>query len=242
MSNSAPARESPPAGRRTLRVDMHVHTACSHDGYLTLEALEAACRRRSIAAVVIADHNEIEGALRAAGLSAQGRMATRIIVAEEVSTAEGEIIGLFLTRRIPPGMSMVETIRAIRNQGGLVYLNHPFGYSRRRGRLNLEAVRHLWGQIDAVEIFNGHNMIQQENMLAVELARAHGKPGGVGTDAHSAWEVGRSFVRMSEFNNPETFLASLANATYRCRPCPVAYRAAFRARKMLWPRPRALAS
>ncbi len=231
-------RQPQPCESRTQRVDMHVHTVYSHDGYLTLEALDAACRRRNITTVAIADHNEIDGALRAEAMRVEGSIRTRIIVAEEISTAEGEIIGLFLRERISPGMSMAGTIESIRSQGGLVYLNHPFGYSTRAGRLEIEALDGLWDQIDVVEVFNGRNMNQRANAMAASLARIRNKPGGVGSDAHSAWEVGRGCVCMPDFDGPGEFLAALRHATYACRPCPVAYRVVFKARKMLWPRPR----
>jgi predicted metal-dependent phosphoesterase TrpH len=220
-----------------MNIDFHVHTNYSYDGYLPLDKLDEVCSGRKITAVAITDHNETEGALEGAKVLGAGKFKTRVIVGEEVQTAQGEIIGLFLKRRIPPGMSLAETIEAIRDQGGLVYLNHPFGYGRRSAKLSLAELDGLWDKIDIVEIFNGRNWNQQANDLAKELALARGKPGGVGTDAHSPWEVGRSYVSMLDFDGPETFLASLRKATYVCRPCPFAYRLLFKARKLLLQRP-----
>ncbi len=224
----------------TQKVDMHVHTAYSYDGFLTLEDMDAACLRKGITGVVVSDHNEIDGALRADELHRNGSLKTRIIVGEEISTAQGEIIGLFLEKRIPPGMSMAETIAAIREQNGLVYLNHPFGYSKRSTKLQIDDLDDLWDKIDIVEVFNGRNRDQISNKLALELAKMHHKPGGVGTDAHSPWEVGRSFVQMAGFKDNEEFLVALRNAKYACRPCPFSYRIAFKARKVLLPKPRVL--
>ena len=214
-------------GETTQRVDMHVHSLYSYDGYLTFPALDAACRRRNITAVAIADHNGIGGALLAAALYEKGRIRTRIIVAEEVRTSQGEIIGLFLRDRIPPGMSMADTIRAIREQDGLVYLNHPFGYAHRAAGLDIRALEDLWDKIDIVEVFNGRNMDPRANVLAASLAGLRRKPGGVGSDAHSAWEVGRSYVSMPDFHGPQEFLAALHGATCTCYPCPLPYRVAF---------------
>ena len=218
-------------------MDMHVHTVYSHDGYLTLEALDAASYRRGITTVAITDHNEIEGAVLAAELKARGIIRTGIIVGEEITTTSGEIIGLFLKERIPPGMPMPQTIRAIREQGGLVYLNHPFGYSRRTHRLQIAALKDLWDRIDIVEIFNGRNIGQLPNKLAGNLAASRSKPGGAGSDAHSVWELGRSFVCIPQFEGPQEFLAALRRASYRYRPCPVTYRIAFKMRKLLFARP-----
>lgn len=218
-------------------VDLHVHSNFSYDGYLPLDKLNEACSRRRITTIAITDHNEIAGALEAARLNGKGVLRTRIIVGEEIKTTQGEIVGLFLKERIPPEMSLSDTMKAIRHQGGLLYLNHPFGYGRRAAKLSLAELDGLWDKIDIVEIFNGRNWNRRANDLAKELALKHNKPGAVGTDAHSPWEVGRSFVNMEDFDGPETFLAALRNATYICRPCPFAYRLLFKARKLLLQRP-----
>ena len=219
-----------------MNIDFHVHSNFSYDGYLPLGKLDEICSRRKITTVAITDHNEIEGAIEAAKLFSAGAIRTRVIIGEEVKTTQGEIIGLFLKECVPPDMSLADTIKAIRGQGGLVYLNHPFGYGRRAAKLSLAELDGLWDKIDIVEIFNGRNWNQQANDLAKELALKHNKPGGVGTDAHSPWEVGRSFVSMEDFDGPETFLAALRHASYVCRPCPRVYRVLFKVRKMIFPR------
>jgi len=216
---------------------MHVHTFYSYDGYLALDALDAAAQRRGVTTLAITDHDEIEGALRAADLHARGKIHTEIIVGEEIATSCGEIIGLFLNQRIPPGMSMRETIHAIRQQGGLVCLNHPFGYSRRTCRLQITALKDLWDQIDIVEVFNGRNIERTANELAANLAASRAKPRGAGSDAHSPWEVGRTFVCVPPFEGPKEFLTALRAANCVHRPCPLAYRLAFKMRKLLFPRP-----
>jgi predicted metal-dependent phosphoesterase TrpH len=216
---------------------MHVHTVYSHDGYLTLESLDGICRRRGITTIAITDHNEIAGALQAVKLHKAGRFRTNFIVGEEISTTEGEIIGLFLHEKIPAGMSMSETLAEIRKQGGLVYLNHPFGYSARAGCLNIDALDELWDRIDIIEVFNGRNVNQWANTLAGRLARTRGKPAGAGSDAHSRWEVGRTFVEISDFDTPAEFLNALRHANCTCNPCSIAYRIAFKGRKMFLPRP-----
>lgn len=223
---------------RRLAVDMHVHTAHSHDGYLSLNALARACRRRNLGAVAVTDHDEIAGALAAAREFRLGRFPARVIVGEEVTTSQGEIIGLFLRERVPPGMTLAETFRAIHEQGGLVYLNHPFGYGSRHAALRLDVLESLWAGVDVVEVFNARNRGLDANRLAARMARRRGKPGGAGTDAHSAWEVGRTYVSLPGFHGAQGFLASLGRATLVRRACPFAYRLAFKVRKMLLPGPR----
>jgi predicted metal-dependent phosphoesterase TrpH len=224
-------------GERMRAADLHVHTNYSPDGYLTLSQLDRVCLKRGIEVVAVTDHDEIAGALEGWRRCAAGKLRTRVIVGEEVRTTQGEIIGLFLKERVPPVMSLADTIQAIRSQGGLVYLNHPFGYARRSAQLSLSDLEDLWDKIDIIEIFNGRNRDQGANRQALKLALARRKPGGVGTDAHSAWEVGRSFVRMPDFEGPEAFLAGLYHASCVCRPCPHTYRVLFKARKILLSRP-----
>ena len=218
-------------------IDMQVHTNYSYDGYVPLDELDRACSRRMITTVAITDHDEITGGLEASRLYGMARFKTRVIVGEEVSTTQGEIIGLFLKERIPPGMSMASTIDAIRDQGGVVYLNHPFGYGQRSSRLVIKDLDGLWDKIDIVEIFNGRNRTQEANDRAKELALKYGKPGGVGSDAHSSWEVGRSYVCVETFDGPKELVLALRKARYVCRPCPFVYRVLFKARKLLAPRP-----
>ena len=82
----------------------------------------------------ITDHNAIAGAVELAD-----RLPCRVVVGEELRTAAGEIIGLFLAERMPSGLGHVEAARAIREQGGLVYIPHPFDPMRR----NLDRARAL---------------------------------------------------------------------------------------------------
>ncbi len=74
-------------------------------------------------------------------------------------------------------MSLLETIDAIHSQGGLVYLNHPFGYAKRATQLSFEALSGLWDKIDIVETFNGRNWKQRANVRAKQLALTQNKPG-----------------------------------------------------------------
>jgi predicted metal-dependent phosphoesterase TrpH len=186
-----------------MRLDLHVHTHYSPDSITTPAALIQAAQRRRLDGLAVTDHNVIEGALQV-----QEMAPFPVIIGEEIKTTEGEIIGLFLRERIPPRLSPEETIAAIRQQGGLVYIPHPFDRWRREamGRRTLERII---DQVDALEVFNARVLIRQDNALALQVAGAHGLGMGAGSDAHTPYEVGRTYVEIDSFHDPVSFLAAL---------------------------------
>lgn len=194
----------PSAG--VLSVDLHTHTLYSKDSLTSLDAMIAAVKRAGLSAVAITDHNQIEGALRL-----RDRAPFPVIVGEEILTAEGEIIGLFLRERVPPRLSPEETIEAIRRQGGLVYLPHPVDLVRRSTILPA-ALERVIEQADAVEVINARVMSAARNDEARLLAERYGLAQGAGSDAHTPSEVGTAYVRIPacDLTDPVSFLAALA--------------------------------
>jgi hypothetical protein len=169
-----------------LLVDLHNHTHHSYDAQNRLADYERAHAQGRIDVVAITDHNTIAGALE---LHAQASFP--VIVGEEVDTADGELIGLFLTAPIPPGLPAVETAERIRAQGGLVYLQHPF-YRIVRGRMRPQAREELRGRglIDIVEASNGGPLAAADNARALRWARACDLPHAGSSDAHEPRAIG----------------------------------------------------
>jgi predicted metal-dependent phosphoesterase TrpH len=124
-------------------------------------------------------------------------------------TPLGEIMGLFLSERISPGLSPEETISRIRSQGGLVAIPHPFGRSLPWNAHPLTSAEVL-SQVDIVETFNSRTPFSGSIARAGRLAREHGKLASAGSDAHTPGEIGRAYVEMPEFDGPADFLSSLA--------------------------------
>jgi predicted metal-dependent phosphoesterase TrpH len=153
--------------------------------------------------VFLTDHDTIDGALklRAAGV--------RVVVGEEIATTEGELIGLFLTERIPAALSSGEAVFRIKEQGGLVYLEHPYDTVRRR--LTEEAIEKLADKIDIVEVFNGRSD-EMANRRAKDLCETLGAAPGAGSDAHKLDEIGSVYVEMEEFEVASDFLANLRSS------------------------------
>ncbi len=190
---------------RAVRVDCHLHTVASGDAVLTLEQLAGRARRAGLDVVCITDHNEISAAVAARDLG------VRVVVGEEIRTPDGDVIGLFLTERVPYVLPVDEVVARIRAQGGLVYAPHPFDQIRHSlgpvlPRLCAE------GAVDIIEVFNAKIADQALNDRAAALAAEYALPGGAGSDAHDAAGVGAASLDMPDFDGPASFLAALAGA------------------------------
>jgi hypothetical protein len=192
----------------TVRVDLHSHTMWSGDSTTTPDEFAAAVDASGLDVVCITDHNGIAGAVEL-----RDKLPCRVIVGEELRTAAGEIIGLFLTERVPMGITPADAARAIRDQGGVVYIPHPFDPMRRN--LAERALRELAEAdlIDAIEVFNAKTSLPGLNRRAAEFASEFGIVGGAGSDAHVPDALGAACVEMPDFETPIEFLASLATGS-----------------------------
>lgn len=198
------------AERPLIEVDLHMHTDHSTDCATPVEVLLETARDRGLGAIAITDHNEVSGALEARRIAAD--MADlKVIVAEEVKTAEqGEVIGLFLEEKIPRGMTMAETIAAIREQGGLVYVPHPF--DRFHSVPDYEHLLDMVEEIDVLEVFNPRVAVTAFNEEAERFARKYRIVPGAGSDSHVAQGLGSVRVRIHDFDGPEEFLEAMRDA------------------------------
>lgn len=173
-------------------MDMHVHTHASFDSLNDPARVLRTARERGLDRLVITDHNQI-----AVAQALQAQDPERVLVGEEVKTAERvDIIGILLRELIPRGTPARETCEQIRAQGGVVYLPHPFDLHRSGGGRILEQIQDL---VDVVEAHNARSWKRGLNTRAAEWARAHGKPVGAGSDAHTLREIGRGWVEVPPF-------------------------------------------
>ncbi len=187
-----------------VRVDMHSHTMWSGDCTTTPEEIEEAVVAAGIDVLCITDHNAIRGAVELART-----LPCRVIVGEELRTHAGEVIGLFLTERVPFGASAHDAAHRIREQGGLVYIPHPFDPVRHNLReLELRALA-ADGLIDAIEAFNAKTSLSHLNEQAAAVARELEVAAGAGSDAHVPEALGAAFVEMPDFDGPAAFLESM---------------------------------
>jgi predicted metal-dependent phosphoesterase TrpH len=210
----------PLANRDWIVADLHLHTNWSHDCQIPVEDLLDHAEAQGLGAIAVTDHNVFGGAQAAVQL-ARGRDLV-VIPGEEVKTADqGEVIGLFLSDEIPRGLSFGETVAAIRAQGGIVYLPHPFD--------RLHAIpepatlhRHL-AEVDVLEVYNARLLFEAYNDEALRFARKYDLTMGAGSDAHVLQGVGTGAVRMRAFGGPDDFLVSLRSAQVLRRPRSLLY-------------------
>ena len=189
-----------------LRIDLHMHTLASRDCLSDPEAVLERALAVGLDRIAVTDHDRL-----GAALEMHRRHPERIIPGEEVKTAEGvDVIGLYLSEEIPKGTPAEETCRRIREQGGIVYLPHPYAPGKGGSGELAEVLAPL---LHVVEVFNARIHDQALNRKAGELARSHGLPGGAGSDAHTLGEVGRAFAVVPDHpNEPGALLEALRSA------------------------------
>ena len=190
-----------------LKATFHIHTVHSNDGYMTLPVLHTRAHASGVRTLIITDHNTAEGALQFKKLYPD----IQTVVGEEIYTQEGEIMGLFLIQTIPPGLSVQATISAIRAQGGLVAVPHPFDL-RRPSTLRPAALARIEPEVDIVEVFNSRTFGHEPDHQALDWARLHGKAVLWGADAHVPDDIGRTFFELPEFSDAASFMGALRQA------------------------------
>jgi predicted metal-dependent phosphoesterase TrpH/glycosyltransferase involved in cell wall biosynthesis len=210
--------DDPLADRDWIVCDLHMHTSWSHDCAIEVPELLAHAESEGLGAIAITDHNVFGGAEEASAADKD----LLVIPGEEIKTdGQGEVIGLFLTREIASGMSFGDTIAAIREQDGVVYVPHPF--DRMHSIPDAATLRRHLDDIDVFEVYNARLLFETYNDEALRFARKYNLTMGAGSDAHVLQGVGTGAVRMREFHDRDEFLASLRTAQVLRRPKSLLY-------------------
>jgi predicted metal-dependent phosphoesterase TrpH len=212
--------DEPLSDRPWILADLHLHTSWSADCSVEVEDVLQYAEHAGLGAIAVTDHNVFGGALEAVEL-ARGRDLI-VIPGEEIKTDnQGEVIGLFLKEEIPRGMSFADTIAAIKAQGGLVYLPHPF--DRMHSIPNPATLHRHLGDIDVFEVYNARLLFEAYNDEALRFAHKYNLTMGAGSDAHVLQGLATGGLRMRAFDGPEEFLLSLRTAEIMRRPKSLAY-------------------
>ncbi|HSM71698.1 MAG TPA: PHP domain-containing protein [Anaerolineales bacterium] len=180
-----------------IRIEFHCHTVFSGDSLTSPQKLVDVCRRKGIDRVVVTDHNTITGAVAAQKLDPE-----LVIVGEEILTTRGEILAAYVIEEVPPNLSPQETIRRLKEQGAFISVSHPFDRLR-KGGWKEEDLLEILPDVDAIEIYNSRCMNPNFNRRARAFAEKHDIPGTVGSDAHAAFELGRSVLLLEQFEGAD---------------------------------------
>ena len=199
-----------------MRTEFHVHTCASKDSILTWPFILAAAKVRHIDCIAVTDHNEIKNALRYRKILS--RFGIKVIPGEEVFSKEGEIIGLFLEKRIEPGLSPEETVKRIREQGGVTYVPHPYDEKRAKTVLKPDALSRISQDVDLIEMHNGRNISASFGIKQKKIADEYGIVKVVGSDAHTFYELGRNVCVCDDLNK-DNIKDELTKATFIKKPC-----------------------
>jgi predicted metal-dependent phosphoesterase TrpH len=201
-----------------LKADLHMHTRYSFDCTTTPEAIVQRCRRTGIDCVAVADHGTVEGALRLREIA-----PFRVVVAEEILTPAGEIMGMFLSETIPSNITVEEAFARIKAQNGLVCLPHPFDNMRGINAGGMVDVMRLLSRVDVIEVFNSRTLrLGNSNAKALAFATEHRLLQSAGSDAHTPGEIGHACVDMPEFEDAAGFRRSLSQGRVWGRhTCPM---------------------
>lgn len=188
------------------KVDLHTHSVASPDGGITADQYQRAISTKLLDVIAVTDHNRIDFAQEL-----QKTIGDTIIVGEEIMTTAGEIVGLFLREVVEPGLSPQETIRAIKSQGGIVYIPHPFETIRKG--IHPAILDELVNHVDIIEVCNGRAFFQNKSEQVVVWTRVNNKIGAASSDAHGFRGLGSTYMSISKLPTHETLLELLGNGT-----------------------------
>jgi predicted metal-dependent phosphoesterase TrpH len=192
-----------------VKVDLHTHSLASPDGSLSAADYKRMLHSGRLDVIAVTDHNRIDFAQEL-----QAALGNTIIIGEEIAAAEGEIIGLYLQTVVPPGLTAKETARQVHEQGGLVYIPHPFETARKG--LPLATLNAIAEYVDIIEICNGRTM-QDRGALAQKWSADHNVPGSASSDAHGSIGWGNTYSELHQKLSRETLVDLLRAARYGMR-------------------------
>ena len=174
-----------------VKIDLHTHSTASPDGGISADQYEEAIIKGVVDMVAITDHNRIDFAKKLAK-----KFGDKIIVGEEILTTGGEIIGLYLEEKIPANLTPIDTIRLIKEQGGLVYIPHPL--ETFRNGLQINTLEEILDFIDIVEIGNGRAVFQSKYAQILVWSNLNHLAGAASSDAHGKHGLGHTYTSVSE--------------------------------------------
>jgi hypothetical protein len=171
-----------------LSVELHVHSALSHDGRDPVEMLLEQAAAVGLDALAVTDHDEIDASLEAVERAPDYGLVG--IPGMEISSAAGHVLALGVEDLVPAGLSFDETLDRIHEQGGIAVVPHPFQSSRHGVAPHVS--RDQLARADAIEVYNSRLLTGLANRRAERFAVGRGLPMTAGSDAHISEMVGQA--------------------------------------------------
>lgn len=187
-----------------IKADFHIHSYFSADSNMSPETIVKFAKKRGLQAIAVTDHNTIKGGIETKKVAKD----LIVFVGSEIKTEKGEIIGLNLKKDIPPFLSLEETCKLIKKQGGLVFVPHPF--DKFRFGVGNE-IKKIIKYIYAIEVFNSRTLINKFNEDAMNFAKKYKIPIFAGSDAHFESEIGSCYMLIEAKNNEKGILNAIKN-------------------------------
>jgi predicted metal-dependent phosphoesterase TrpH len=191
-----------------FHIDLHTHSTASPDGSLDEAAYREMVSGGQLDYVAITDHDTIEMAQKL-----HDEVGERIIIGQEITTTEGEIIGLYLTKKVSPHKTAATTVHEIKKQGGLVYIPHPFETVRKG--ITLETLNEVAKDVDIIETYNGRAAFQNMGEQAAAWARLHDVAAAASSDAHGRKGWGRTYSIISDVPTKDRLVILLKHAAFK---------------------------
>jgi predicted metal-dependent phosphoesterase TrpH len=196
-----------------IKIDLHTHSYASKDGGISKNQYVNLINNKTLGYIAVTDHDTIDAALELHKI-----LGDHIIIGEEITTKEGEIIGLYLKNVVEPHMSARDTALAITQQGGLVYIPHPFETVRKG--LQKQTMDDIADLINIVEVYNGRAAFQNKAPEALTWARLHKKSIAASSDAHGHKGISRTYSTVSKKPTPASLCNLLNSAHFSTKKPP----------------------
>lgn len=197
-----------------IKVDLHTHSIISPDGGISSDQYEELLADKILDCIAITDHNMITFAQMM-----HKKLGSKIIIGEEITTKDGEMIGLFLEKLVQPGMTAEQTAKAIRDQGGLVYIPHPFEVFRKG--IKEKVLSKIIDMIDIIETFNGRGRLRGKAKEAQTFANQHDLVAAASSDAHGFYGIGKTFSIIESMPNEHSLKNLLQKSTLQKQYAPL---------------------
>lgn len=197
-----------------IKLDLHTHSILSHDGGITFHEYAKLLSEDTIDCVAVTDHDHIEFAH-----DLHKQFKKRVIVGQEITTTQGEIIGLYLKESVPAQNSLADTIYLIHQQDGLVYIPHPFETFKKG--ISFEDLQQVIDDVDIIEIDNAKGYKPTAQREARNVVEKYSITTAVSSDAHSKNAVGSTYTLIDALPTRETLIQLLHSGQHHVKRPPL---------------------